>query len=56
VPTYDRLIDRPYDRRQNYKDSTYVHFFRGFLGPTTNAIDDDDLYASERATYEKEGF
>jgi len=37
VPTYDRPIDRPYDRRQTYKDPTYVHFSRAF-----RAIDDDN--------------
>jgi len=29
VPTYD-ITDRPYDRRQTYKDPTYVHFSRTF--------------------------
>jgi len=30
MPTYDRPIDRPYDRRQTYKDPTYAHFSRAF--------------------------
>jgi len=37
VPSYDRPIDRLYDRRQTYNGPTYEYFLKVFDG-----FDDDD--------------